>query len=164
MKFYAITALLIAAVTAAAASLGYLCLRTPAGQVAHADALLWLRTEFRLSPEQLSRIEQSHAAYSTVCATHCEMIQQQRAAIATLQATEAPQPQLEAAVQKAREIDAHCVASVEAHVREIAAIIGGEQGQRYLQEILPRLVYFDHIAAPDLMLNSARADASPTCH
>lgn len=164
MKFYAITALLIAAVTVAAASLGYLCLRSHGHHHGGADTLTWLRTEFDLSPEQLARIEQSHRNYSVICAEHCAMIRDQRATINTLQAANAPESELHAAQAKAQQIDAHCMASVEAHVREIAAIIGGAQGERYLQEILPRLAHFDHAAAPDLMLNSARADAPQTCH
>lgn len=164
MRFYAITVLLIAAVTAAAASLGYLCLRTQGAAPIETDTLTWLRTEFDLSPEQLARIEASHAAYSLVCAEHCESILKQRATVATLQAQQAAPEQIQAAMEEARQIDAHCTASVEAHVREIAALIGGEQGERYLQKVLPRLAHFDHATAPDLMLNSTAADASPACH
>ena len=35
-----------------------------------------------------------------------------------------------------------------------AGLIGGEQGERYLATILPRIAHFDHAGSPDLSLGS----------
>jgi hypothetical protein len=48
-----------------------------------------------------------------------------------------------------------CRSSTEAHARAVAAIMGEEQGARYLAIVLPRLAHVDHTGAPDLQANSA---------
>lgn len=164
MKFYAITAALIAALALVAACIGYWCLRAQPAHLHHGDTLAWLRTEFSLSPEQTDAIARSHAEYALICERHCELIRNQQDAISALEAGNAPAADLEKAREEARQIDAHCMASVKSHVQEIAAIIGGEQGQRYLQKVLPRLAEFDHANSPDLRLSNNPADASQSCH
>lgn len=169
MKFYALTAILIAALTALAACTGYWCLRATPAPASTQDSLAWLRQEFALSDAQLAQIEEQHNSYTLICAAHCEAIRHQREQIAQLEAAQAPQPEIAAAIAQGKALDTHCLTSVEAHARQIAAIIGDKQGERYLQQVLPRLARFDHAAAPDLQLNGSKTTAGPTdatqaCH
>jgi hypothetical protein len=49
-----------------------------------------------------------------------------------------------------------CENAIAVHVREVAAQMSPDQGQRYLALVLPRIAGFDHRAAPDLDLNTHR--------
>lgn len=154
MKFGWIAAALIAAATLATGGITYLCLREPlpAG-AAHDDALLWIRHEFRLSPEQMAQIEARHAAYQAVCDEHCRLVREARATIEALHAAPTDAAAMAAAHARERELDQLCKASLEAHLREIAGVMGGGDGARYLATVLPRIATFDHSGAPRIDLD-----------
>jgi uncharacterized membrane protein len=156
MKFGWIAAALIAVAALATGCITYLCMREslPAG-AAQDDALLWIRHEFRLSPEQMAQIEARHAAYQVVCDEHCRLVREARATIATLHATTTDAASMAAAHARAEELDLLCKTSLEAHLREIAGVIGGDAGARYLATVLPRIAAFDHSGTPQVDLESS---------
>jgi hypothetical protein len=121
------------------------------------DALAWLRTDFRLNDAQFEAIRKLHQAYSVVCERHCEAIQE--AAMSRNALKVAPNTEravLAGAERKLEELRLVCENAIAAHVREVAAQMSPDQGQRYLALVLPRIAGFDHRAAPDLDLNTHR--------
>lgn len=165
MNYRWITALAVVALGVLAAGASYLCfhhtLSVPAGP--NHDSLMWVRHEFKLSGEKLAQVEALHEAYESVCAEHCIAIAESRAELKRLQEAKAAPAAIEAASAKAKAVDARCIASTEAHIREVAALIGGEEGRRYLSIVLPRVVTFDHAgpASLDLHSTTTRAHDSP---
>jgi len=151
MKFIWITAVIVIALAAGAAGVGYLCMRGGhAAMTGHDDSMLWLRSEFKLDAAQLAEIEKVHEAYQSVCEDHCALIMEQRAKLRRLKSEGAPEADIAAAQAEAKRLDENCRASLEAHVRQIAGLIGGAQGERYLKTILPRIARFDHTGSPNL--------------
>ncbi len=104
--------------------------------VSSGDPLEWLRAEFQLSPDQFDRIKTLHERYGDVCAEHCRLIH------------EARQEQRPAA--EIARLEQTCVASMTAHFQQVAAIMGPEQGPRYLATILPCVKGYEHHGAPSL--------------
>ena len=154
MKFIWVTAVIVIALAAGAAGVSYLCMRDGHRAMSgHDDSMLWLRSEFKLTPAQLAQIEKVHEAYQSVCEDHCALIMEQRAKLRRLKAEGAPDADITAAQAEAKRLDENCRASLEAHIRQVAGLIGGEQGERYLATILPRIAHFDHAGSPDLSLN-----------
>lgn len=167
MKFRALTTTLVLFLAVTAGAIAYVCLReSPAKLTArdHDDALLWLRSEFELSGEKLARIEAMHAAYQIVCEDHCRAIRDSRRTLKQLREAKAPPAEIAAAEAKAKEVDAVCTNSLETHMREIADVIGGDDGRRYLSIVLPRIAGFDHAGAPALDLDSTPPHAGPDHH
>ena len=120
------------------------------------DSLLWLRAEFKLPAEKMERIAQMHSAYQDVCEVHCKDIRAARAEVRRLRAAQAAPAEIAAAETKSKEVDLVCTTSLEAHLREIAKVIGGEDGRRYLSIVLPRIEHFEHAGAPNLDLENAK--------
>lgn len=155
MKFIWTTVVIVIALAAGAAGVTYLCMRGDRPVMSGGDdSMTWLRSEFKLTPAQLAEIEKIHEAYQSVCEDHCALIMEQRAKLRRLQSEGAPDADIAAAQAEAKRLDENCRASLEAHIRQVAGLIGGEQGERYLATILPRIARFDHGGSPDLSLNS----------
>lgn len=150
MKFSVLTAALIVAVSIAAGTGTYLCCRPalPAVQDADNDSLTWLRMDFDLDADRMAAIETMHADFQKICAGHCSAIRTTRQTIARLKSSGAPAGEVEAAAQEERKLDAECRSSLDEHVRKIACLIGGKDGERYLKLVLPRIARFDHTAQP----------------
>jgi hypothetical protein len=154
-------AAVILALACAAGSAAYVWVRAPRpdSAVAAGDALLWLRQEFKLSAGALARIEKMHADYQIVCEEHCRNIQDARRVLRTLRQAQAPRAEIAAAETKLAEVNLVCTRSLEAHMREIARVMGGEQGERYLSIVLPRVAGYDHAGAPALDFQNKPAHA-----
>lgn len=166
MKYLWVTAALVVGLAALAAGVTFRCVRGDAHAVARHDddSLMWLRHEFALSAEQIAKIEKLHADYHQVCEGHCEAIIDARAEVADLRRAGAAPADLEAAKAKALALDAECRKSVRAHVRTIADVIGGAQGERYLSIVLSNLERFDHQGPLDLKLDSSAAHDGHASH
>lgn len=163
MNYRWITAGAIIALALLAGGLSYLCfhhtMSVSSGQ--NHDSLMWVRHEFKLSGEKLTKVEALHEAYESVCAEHCIAIAESRAELKRLQEAKAAPADIEAASAKAKAVDARCIASTEAHVKEVAALIGGEEGRRYLSIVLPRVVMFDHAGPASLDLHPTPTHDNP---
>jgi hypothetical protein len=114
-----------------------------------------LRCEFKLPAEKMARIAQMHEAYQGTCEEHCRRIREARAELRKLQAAQAAPSEIDAAEAKSKAVALICTTSLETHLREIGNVIGGDEGQRYLSIVLPRIAHFDHAGAPNLDLDTA---------
>lgn len=159
MNYRWITAGAILAVALLAGGFSYFCFHhTMSMSGLHGrehDSLMWVRHEFKLSGEKLARVEAMHEAYESICAEHCLAIAESRKALTRAQAAHGSPELIAAATAKIKEVDARCLASTEAHIREVAAVIGGEEGRRYLSIVLPRVANFDHKAPASLDLHTS---------
>lgn len=156
MKFRWIAAALIVALALSAGVLSYVCMREPMPQCAEGEdaALLWLRVEFKLPAEKMSRIAQMHEAYQGTCEDHCRKIREAQAELRKLRDAKASASELAVAEGKSNAVALICTTSLETHLREIASVIGGADGNRYLSIVLPRIAHFDHAGAPNLDLDT----------
>lgn len=163
MNYRWITAGAILALALLAAGSSYLCfhhtMAVSAGQ-SH-DSLMWVRHEFKLSGQKLAKVEALHEAYELVCAEHCIAIAESRAELKRLQEAQTKPADIESASAKAKAIDARCITSTEAHIKEVATVIGGEEGRRYLSIVLPRVMLFDHAGPASLDLHSTPTHDNP---
>jgi len=146
MKYHWLSALLIVLVAIAAGGATYhftrpatTPARAPKGTAAAQDDLEWLQREFKLTPEQLRQIEAAHGAYQTECRQHRARLGAQRGALADARAKHRPAQEITAAQETIASTKAVCRSDAASYAREIAAIIGGTEGERYLSIVLPRL-------------------------
>ena len=117
------------------------------------DAMEWLRTDFQLTDAQFAKIKQLHESYSILCEKHCVDIMDAGRARDDLRKTSAHAAALAAANKRVEELRVVCETAISAHVRQCAAEMSPEAGQRYLALVLPKIADFDHQAPPDLQLN-----------
>ncbi len=148
MKYRWLSGIIIAFVTIASGCIAYHFMRPAAAcdcTAAEAcDDLAWIRHEFRLAPSQLRRIEAVHGAYRVVCRKHCDMLAEARAGLAEARGQKRPADEIAAMETALGKLDGECKAGTTAYVQEIAGIIGGREGERYLGIVLPRVACFDH--------------------
>jgi hypothetical protein len=151
-----------AVVALVAGTVGIISFRTasnPAVEeaLARRDAMEWLRTDFQLTDAQFAAIKQLHDSYSIVCEEHCREIQvATRARNALRSSGTADIAALAAAERRVEQLRLVCESAIATHVRQCAAEMSPEAGQRYLALVLPKIKDFDHTAPPDLHLNHAR--------
>jgi hypothetical protein len=156
MKHLVATIALLAAAAGAAGVVAFQATSDPevSRALAKQDAMEWLRVDFDLSEAQFTAIKKLHDAYSVVCEEHCREIMRAMRARNELKA--APQPkaaEIASADRRVEELRLVCESAIATHVRECAAQMSPEAGQRYLALILPKIKDFDHHAPPDLQLN-----------
>jgi len=159
MKYAIGTAALIVALAAATCAVAFYFSSDPAvkAAVAKGDAMEWLRTDFQLTDAQFEKIEALHASYSSVCEEHCRAIMQATAARNELRSQAADAASLAAADERVQQLRQVCETAIASHVRQCAALMSPEAGQRYLALVLPKIANFDHHAPPDLQLNEGHA-------
>jgi len=115
--------------------------------------LVWLRTDLKLSDEQLSKVEQLHLNYRPVCAEMCKRISESRANVSELARTQdAMSEDLAEAIEKHGQVIAECKRSMLAHIYQTAALMDEQQAQRYLEITIP------------LALDSAHGGATMRSH
>ena len=158
MKHLFATLALLAVIAGAAGFFSYRASGDPAVQAVllQKDAMEWLRTDFQLSNEQFAAIKKLHDSYSLVCEEHCRDIQLATQARNALRSTQADATALAAADQQVDRLRLVCESAIATHVRECAAHMSPEAGQRYLALVLPKIKDFDHVSAPDVHLNHGR--------
>lgn len=156
MKHLVATVVLLAV---AAGATGFIAFRTTSNdEVARAlakqDAMEWLRADFKLTDPQFAAIKKLHDAYSVVCEEHCrEIMRAVRTRNELKAASQTDAHALATADGRVEELRLVCESAIATHVRECAAQMSPEAGQRYLALILPKIKDFDHQAPPDLQLN-----------
>lgn len=115
----------------------FLCFRMatrPLRQMASVDnELVWLATEFRLSPEQTKRVEELHSAYEPRCMAMCRKIADNNAQLDRLIAEgRTLTPEMERLLRDSAEIQIECRREMLAHIYAVAAVMPPEQGARYI--------------------------------
>lgn len=156
MKYLLSTIALLAVIALAVGFLSYRASGDSAVQqaLAQQDAMEWLRTDFQLTDSQFAAIKRLHDAYSTVCEEHCREIQEAMHARSMLKETANPEPAaIAAADRRVEQLRLVCESAIATHVRQCAAEMSPQAGQRYLALVLPKIKDFDHQAAPDLQLS-----------
>ncbi len=155
MRNRLLSVLFVLTVAAVAGGLAYRAGSDPAvgRALVRQDAMAWLRADFDLTDAQFAAIKQLHDSYSVVCEEHCREIQNAVRAREQLKAAPADAAMLAAADRRVEELRLICESAIATHVRQCAAEMSPEAGQRYLALVLPKIKDFDHQAAPDLQLN-----------
>ena len=155
MKYLWATLALIAVAAAVTCALAFHFAGDPEvkSAVAKRDALEWLRAEFQLTDTQFARIKQLHDSYSVVCEKHCMDIIEATRVRENLKKTSTDAAAIAAAEKRVQDMRLECENAIAGHVRQCAAEMSPEAGQRYLALILPKIADFDHQAPPDLQLN-----------
>jgi len=140
MRNLLLTAALAAAVAAGAFGVAYLVSGDRALRVAarEGDALAWLRVEFKLDDARFAAVTRLHEEFSIECSAHC-------AAIVAARERSAPPGEVAA-------LEAHCVAAMTTHFRQVATLMEPAQGERYLALVLPRIRGHTHEGAPTVRL------------
>ncbi len=144
---------------AAALAVGACCYRLSGDPALHAaarkgDAMEWLRVDFHLDEQQLATIRRLHENYSATCDEHCRRIQEAGRMKQALLARGASPAERQAADKQFQDLRTACETALAHHVREVAAIMSRQDGQRYLALVMPQITRFDHQAAPDLRFGS----------
>lgn len=155
-KFSFITLVCIAIIAVAVGFAVYRASGDKAVQQALAkrDALEWLRADFALTEKQFAAIKQLHESYSLVCEEHCREILRATRAREDLKAkAEGDAGAFAAADRRVEELRQVCETAITKHVRNCAAEMSPEAGQRYLALVLPKIKDFDHMAAPNPQLS-----------
>ena len=131
--------LLVVMIVVGAASYGITRLVAPKPP-ADEDQITWLTREFKLTPAQTAAIEKLHFDYIPVCSDHCAAIVDAREKLAA-----APNdPTLRAEVVRLEKI---CQTATLEHVRQVAAQMSPDEGERFLALVEPRILRHDHQAA-----------------
>jgi hypothetical protein len=156
MRHFVITITAVVAIAALTCAVAFHLGGDPAVKeaVAKGDAMAWLRTDFQLTDSQFEKIKQLHDSYSIVCEDHCRAIMEATRERDELKAKAADAAMLAIAEQNVEKLRRICENAIAAHVRQCAALMSPESGQRYLALVLPKIVDFDHQAPPDLQLNT----------
>jgi hypothetical protein len=154
MKYLLGTLALIAAIAATTCLLAFHLGTDPdvKAAVSKRDTMEWLRADFQLTDAQFAKIKQLHDSYSVVCEKHCMDIMDAVRARDELKKTSASATAVAAANKRVEELRAVCETAIAGHVRQCAAQMSAQAGQRYLALVLPKIADFDHQAAPDLQL------------
>ena len=109
------------------------------------DELVWLREEFKLSPEQAATIEKLHSDYQPICADHCARIAGVQARLDTLtKGGKENSPEFIAAKNEWDALRNECATATTKHLQAVAAAMSPDQGKRYLQLIGPRVAQHEH--------------------
>ncbi|MEQ1862158.1 MAG: hypothetical protein ABMA13_19755 [Chthoniobacteraceae bacterium] len=130
--------IIVLAALALGAATYFLCFRmatVPMRQMASVNnELVWLATEFHLSPEQTKRVEQLHSAYEPRCMTMCRKIAENSAQLDRLITTKHEfTPEMERLLRDSAEIQIECRREMLTHIYAVAAVMPPEQGARYIE-------------------------------
>ena len=100
--------------------------------------LVWLRTDLKLSDDQLSKVEKLHLDYRPVCAEMCRRISESQATVAKLAgAQDGMSEDLAIAIQNHGYVIAECKRSMLEHIYQTASLMDEQQSQRYLEVAIP---------------------------
>lgn len=113
------------------------------------DDITWLKTEFKLSDEQIAAIKKIRADYGPECAHHCSKISSAREKLSEARKTHGPgSPAFAAAERELAAITEECAKASHGHLAAIAAQMPPEQGRRYLEMVGPKLIDTSPAATP----------------
>jgi hypothetical protein len=105
--------------------------------------LEWLRTEFKLSEEQLKQVRKVHEGYLPQCREYCRQIAAGQQALQQDVTAGAEPETLEARLKEIALLRVQCQAAMLRHFREVSRAMPSEQGRRYLAE-MQRLTLGSH--------------------
>ncbi|GAB5561888.1 MAG: hypothetical protein SynsKO_35350 [Synoicihabitans sp.] len=129
----------IAVIALVAGSAAFLITRQLSPTDQSGDEITWLIEEFGLNADQADRVRELHAAYRPICDAHCTEIMEAQAALENATAAERPAAERALAALKQR-----CHTATQTHIKAVAAVMPAEQGQRYIERIMPLLSAHAH--------------------
>lgn len=136
-------ALLVLAVVTALSAFGVTRWLRPTQ--APVDEMVWLRQEFKLTPDQSATIENLHRAYQPICADHCARIADLQAKLDRLaQAGMTNSSEYTAVKTQWDALRNECASATTKHLQAVAAAMSPDQGARYLRLIGPRVALQEH--------------------
>ncbi len=98
------------------------------------DGLLWLKSEFKLSDADYTRISNLHDTYLPGCMERCREIARVRQELSSLiQANKNLTPELKAKFEESAHLRAECSGMMLAHFYEVAAAMAPAAAIRYLE-------------------------------
>jgi hypothetical protein len=121
----------------------YHCATTPTrSMLSEPDGQMeWLRSEFHLTDEQFSRIQQMHREYAPKCDLMCQKIAQANARLdQIISANKSVTPEVEAALKAAATVQEECHQAMFGHVYAVSAAMSPEDGARYLEMMKARII------------------------
>ncbi len=111
--------------------------------------LAWVRSDLKLTDEQLAKVTQLHAAYRPKCVDMCDRIATARGKVEALaKAGRGVTPELQAALREHADTHAECQQAMLRHMYETAAALDPDQATRYLETMLPMALEFSHGQSP----------------
>lgn len=122
--------------------------RAMAGVVVTPDGtdaeLVWLKSEFALTPAQYEKVLALHHAYRPRCADHCtRYVAARRQLDDLLKQRSGWSPEAAAAIAEQARVQGECHASMLKYAYDVAACMFPEQGRRYLDMIKLQLLEGD---------------------
>ena len=118
---------------------------------ADADELAWMKTEFHLTSAQTAAIEQLHDDYSPVCMEHCRLIREAGVRLTAFDtASQRNSADYAAAFAEMNRLKGVCHDATQKHLEAVAAQMSPDEGRRFLDLTLPKLVDQSHAAPLDL--------------
>jgi hypothetical protein len=115
--------------------------------------LAWLKSEVRLSDEELAKVKELHLAYRPKCLEMCKRIAEARQKLqVAAQSQRKWNPDLEQAVQEHARVQADCQRAMLQHLHETAAVLKPEKAEHFLKATLPTV------------LGGYHGDGTATCH
>lgn len=101
-----------------------------------APELAWLKTEYRLSDEQFTRVCELHLRYQPHCQEMCDRIRQRNAVLARLIAsTNTVTPEIERVLKETAQLRQDCQKMMLEHFFAVSRAMPPEQARRYLSEM-----------------------------
>jgi hypothetical protein len=137
MKYFLATAALVLAACAGAYGATFL-INTETQEMRQAardrKTMAWLRTEFNLNQAQYAAIQNLHSQFLQECAGEAAAI------MAARQRKDSP--------GEVAGLEAACVRAMTNHFQKTALLMSPEDGQRYLDMVLPHIADYDNRRAP----------------
>jgi hypothetical protein len=99
------------------------------------DELQWLRMEFKLSGDELSRIRRLHTGYLPKCRQFCQQIAEKKAAMDQALDSAAGAAAVTEKLKEIALLRAACQAEMLRHFTEVSRVMPPEQGRQYLAEM-----------------------------
>lgn len=116
----------------------------------HHAELDWLRSELKVSEEQMARINDLHVAYHPVCEELAHRLEASHRRLNGLTDTATSvSPELEEALKEHGSLHVECQKAMLKHFYETAACLSPEQARRYLDTMLPFVFLHDTVSSAE---------------
>jgi len=108
------------------------------------DELAWLKAEFKINDSGFEKIVAVHQAHEIQCLEHCRALEASRRRLSKLtQKATSVTPEIEAALKADGAVREQCRVSTLRHVYEVSRLMTPDQGQRYVDLMVRRLIEAD---------------------
>lgn len=103
--------------------------------------LNWLKNEYQLTEDQFQKIKELHEAHDRQCVIGCEQLaQSQQALREAILSGRTSGPDYEKILEAWRQQTRQSQDAIVNHMNEVSAVMGGEKGRRYREQVFERLI------------------------